>query len=295
MSKKALGRGLNTLLPQRSYQAPVESAPAIAPLDVPVTHLPIAEIVPNPFQPRKRFDLAALNELAQSIRTDGVIQPLVVRKTGPQLHELIAGERRWRASQIAGLTHVPVRILDLPDERMLEVALVENIQREDLNPIEAAQAFQKLSEELGLSHEEIGQRTGKDRATISNFIRLLQLPADIQTFVSEAKLTPGHARALLKLPNADQMRSFALRAIKEQWSVREIEHHTTALVNPQKLPPKPAPPVDPNVRVAIEELERALGTRVRIVEKAKGKGRVEIDYFSADDLDRIYAAIIHET
>jgi ParB family chromosome partitioning protein len=180
----------------------------------------------------------------------------------------------------------------MPDARMLEVALVENIQREDLNPIESAQAFHRLSEELGLSHEEIGQRTGKDRATVSNFIRLLQLPADVQLLVAENKLSPGHARALLKLGDEGRIRDYAAQSIQQDWSVRTLERITTNALDPSAAKTAEHKPQDPNVRAAVEELERALGTRVRIRERGKNKGCLEIDYSSPEELDRIYAAII---
>ncbi len=293
MNKRALGRGLHTLLPNRPQLGaggPIQTAPS-APPSAP-TELPIDSIVPNPFQPRKQFDEQSLQELAQSIRTDGVIQPLVVRKAG-DAYQLIAGERRWRASKIAGLNMVPVHIQAMPDDRMLEVALVENIQREDLNSIEEAVAFQRLSDDLGLSHEEIGQRTGKDRATISNSIRILQLPGDIQDLVAARKLSAGHARALLKVAEVDQVRHLAQRCIQQGWSVRQLEQCTNLHKSAQPAGLKSAPgSQDPNVKAAIEELERVLGTRVRVVESGRGKGRIEIDYYSGEDLDRIYTMIM---
>ncbi len=292
MSKKVLGRGLNTLLPSR-WEEPVPSAPVpVAPSSP--TELPVDRIVPNPFQPRRHFDEAALRELADSIKSDGVIQPVVVRPVGDH-YELIAGERRWRATQLAGLTTVPVRVQDMADDRMLEVALIENIQREDLNPIETARAFQRLSTDLALSHEEIGRRTGKDRVTISNAIRLLQLPEQVHQLIAERKLSAGHARALLKVNDPAMLLQIALQTVQNDWSVRYVEQLTAERVKPASETPKvEAATQDPNVRAAVEELERALGTRVRIVERGKGKGRVEIEYYSADDLDRIYSAIVHE-
>ncbi len=291
MNKKALGRGLNTLLPPRPHapDPPPESPAPAAPIE-----LAIDQIKPNPFQPRKRFDEATLNELAQSIQADGIIQPLVVRKAGGS-YQLIAGERRWRAARLAGLQAVPVHIHEIADERMLEVALIENIQREDLDPIESALAFQRLSAQLGLNQEEIGRRTGKDRATISNAIRLLQLPRDVQDLVAARQLSPGHARALLKLETSEMIRDMARKAIQNEWSVRQLEALTATRSTPEK--PRmdaPAKTPDPNVRAAIDDLERVLGTRVRIVEKARGKGRVEIEYYSQDDLDRIYSAITRD-
>jgi ParB family chromosome partitioning protein len=289
-NKRALGRGLATLLPSRSEPAfDGPSPPSANPVELPVTSL-----VPNPFQPRRHFEPQALSELAQSIRSDGIIQPLVVRRRGEN-YELIAGERRWRAAQLAGLKNVPVYVQETPDDRMLEVALIENIQREDLNPMETAGAFEKLNIDLGLSHEEIGQRTGKDRATVSNFIRLLQLPAAVQDLVAQRKLSPGHARPLLRLTSPEAVIKMAQQIVESEWTVRQVEK-TLAGPAPGKKPSSvPARPVDPNVRAAIDALESALGTRVRIVDNGKGKGRVEIDFFSQDDLDRIYSHIIQTT
>ncbi len=289
-NKRALGRGLSTLLPPRSQPgAEGETPPAANPVE-----LPLDSLVPNPFQPRRHFEHKALSELAQSIQSDGIIQPLVVRRRGDQ-YELIAGERRWRAARLAGLKSVPVFVQETPDDRMLEVALIENIQREDLNPMETAAAFEKLNTDIGLSHEEIGQRTGKDRATVSNFIRLLQLPGPVQDLVAEGKLSPGHARPLLRLNTHEAVIKMAQQIVASEWTVREVEK-ALASPHPGKKPdPTPAKPVDPNVRAAIDELERALGTRVRIVDRGNGKGRVEIDYFSQEDLDRIYSLLVQTT
>jgi ParB family chromosome partitioning protein len=285
-----LGKGLATLLPQRSQPEPErDPLPAANPVE-----LPVIKLVPNPFQPRRHFEPKALAELAQSIKSDGIIQPLVVRRRGEQ-YELIAGERRWRAAQLAGLPNVPVYVQETPDDRMLEVALIENIQREDLNPMETAAAFEKLNDELGLSHEEIGQRTGKDRATVSNFIRLLQLPGPVQEMVAEGKLSPGHARPLLRLNTQEAVLKMAQQIVAGDWTVRQVEKTLAGPAAGKKPEPEPAKPVDPNVRAAIDELERALGTRVRIVDRGKGRGRVEIDYFSQEELDRIYSLIVQTT
>ena len=288
-SKRVLGRGLHTLLPQRAQP---EAAPpeASGPPGNPV-ELPVGSLVPNPFQPRRHFDPQALEELAQSIRSDGVIQPLVVRRNGEK-YELIAGEHRWRAAQLAGLKSVPVYVHDTPDDRMLEVALIENIQREDLNPMETAAAFEKLNEDLGLSHEEIGQRTGKNRTTVANFIRLLQLPDEVQALISEGKLSPGHARPLLRLTSHQAVIALAAQIIQNEWTVRQVEMTLATPAAQVKTEKAATKPIDPNVRAAIDELERSLGTRVRIIERGRGKGRVEIDYFSAEDLDRIYSLIV---
>jgi ParB family chromosome partitioning protein len=276
----------------------MQPTPAPAPENAADGNVMLAEIKsvsPNPNQPRRDFDQEALLELAQSIEREGIIQPIIVRRTGPAAYQIIAGERRWRAAAIAGLTQVPIIVREADDQKVLELAIVENIQREDLNPIELAQAFERMAAELSLSHEEIGQKTGKDRATVTNSIRLLQLPAPVQELVSARKLTPGHARALLKLSTEKAQREIADRCIAEGWSVRQIEEFTkppkesTDEIVARKTNSKP---IDPNVRAAIMELERVLGTRVRIMEKGKGKGLIELEYYSDEDLDRIYTLIV---
>jgi ParB family chromosome partitioning protein len=294
-SRKALGKGLSSLLPGRAA-TPVAAPPPAAPAQPPtVNRLPIDQIEPNPNQPRTVFDPARLQELAASIQANGIIQPLIVRKIGDKYH-LIAGERRWRASRLAGLKEVPIVIADIHDDRLLEVALIENIQREDLNPIEVAVAFEKLSNDLGLSHEEIGKRTGKDRTTITNMLRLLRLPGDVQLLLAEKRLSMGHARAILGLPTEELQREVAEKATAQGLSVRQVEQMVHNMTKAREVKKADTPePVDPNVKAAIGELEAALGTRVRIVEKAPGKGKIEIDYYSQEDLDRIYAVITGES
>jgi len=296
---KALGKGLHALLPTRgNVQTAAAPAPVTAPAaDGNVFFAPIGQVRPTANQPRQKFDEQAMLELAQSIEREGIIQPIIVRRTAPDEYQIIAGERRWRAASIVGLATVPVIVRDADDRKVLELAIVENIQREDLNPIELAIAFERMAAELSLSHEEIGQKTGKDRATVTNSIRLLQLPTDIQDLVSARKLTPGHARALLKLPTEKVQREIAEKCITESWSVRQIEEFTRPPkeATDEIVPPKAQTvnkPQDPNVRAAIAELERVLGTRVRIMEKVKGKGRIELEYYSDDDLDRIYSLIV---
>jgi ParB family chromosome partitioning protein len=299
---RALGKGLHALLPTRGVlpspaaaTEPVQSAPGP---DGNVVLTPIANVRPNPNQPRRDFDEQAMLELAQSVEREGIIQPIIVRRTAPGDYQIIAGERRWRAASLAGLTEVPVIVREADDQKVLELAIVENIQREDLNPIELAIAFERMAAELSLSHEEIGQKTGKDRATVTNSIRLLQLPDKVRELVSTRKLTPGHARALLKLPTEKTQSDLADRCIAEGWSVRQIEEftkppaETTDEIVARKTNPKP---VDPNVRAAITELERVLGTRVRIMTKSKGKGSIELEYYSDEDLDRIYSLIVGTT
>ena len=293
--RKALGKGLSSLLPGRPLQppiaAPVVMATTAAP-EVPAAEpstLQIGKIEINPMQPRAVFEPDRLEDLAQSIRANGIIQPLVVRKVHGH-YQLVAGERRLRAATIAGLTDVPVVVQEIPDERLLEITLIENIQREDLNAIEVALAFEKLSHELNLSHEEIARRTGKDRSTITNLLRLLRLPVEVQGLVGEGKLSMGHARAILGLPEPDQQIEVARKASGNGMSVRAVEQMVQKLTRPVPEPEEP-PAVDPNVKAALQEMERVLGTRVKIVERGVDRGRIEIEYYTADDLDRIYGLI----
>ena len=286
--RKALGKGLHSLLPPRPAAA-VPTASASGP-----AHLPIDQVQPNPNQPRREFDATALGELTQSVSRDGVLQPLLVRRTGHNVYQIIAGERRWRAARAAGLAEVPAIVRDDDDAKTLELSIVENIQREDLNPIELAAAFERMSEELGLSHEEIGQRTGKDRVTVSNAIRLLQLPAAVQSQVTQGQLSAGHGRALLKLGDDTRIKEVAQRAITEGWSVRQMEKFTTEAAEAAGKPPrtpKETPPIDPNVKAAIIDMEAALGTRVRLVPGRTTGGHLEIEYYSEEDLERIYELI----
>ena len=285
--RRALGKGLNSLLPARTQRVdePSPSSEATS-----ITQLAVADIQPNPHQPRTQFEDVKLEELARSIRADGVIQPLIVRRAGTAF-QLIAGERRLRAAKLAGLTQVPVVVQNIPDDKLLEIALIENIQREDLNPVELAEAFQRMSAELHLNHEEIGHRTGKDRVTITNYIRLLQLPDDLRQLVASGALSPGHARAILKIADEDRQRELARRAIRSGWSVRQIEHATSLDGIRRRDKDENAQTPDPNVKAAIAELEHTLGTRVRIIEKRGGKGHIEIEYYTGEDLNRIYELI----
>ena len=291
--RRALGKGLGALLPTRTPQLPSAEPSQGPPPERPSSTIPIDSIDANPIQPRRVFQAERLAELAQSIRANGIIQPLVVRKAGER-YQLVAGERRWRAAKLAGLNQVPAVVQEIPDDHLLEITLIENIQREDLNPIETANAFNSLSTELNLSAEEIGRRTGKDRTTIVNSLRLLNLPADLQQLVSERRLSAGHARCLLSLPTADLQREVAEKAVAQGWSVRQLERTTQKMTEGRQ--PKHADEVetDPNVKAAIEEMSRVLGTKVKIIEKAKQKGRIEIEYYSSEDLDRIYAVIVGE-
>jgi ParB family chromosome partitioning protein len=237
-------------------------------------------------QPRTTFQPDRLAELAQSIRENGVIQPLVVRRIGDKF-QLVAGERRWRASRLAGLKTVPVVVQDFAEKRLMEVALIENIQREDLNPIEVAHAFEKLHKDFSLSHEDIARRTGKDRTTVTNMLRLLRLPGDIQVLLAEHRLSMGHARAILGLSAPDLQIQVAEKAASEGMSVRQVERLVKKMSEPREPKTPEEVQQDPNVRAAVEQLER-----VRIVEKSDQRGRIEIEYYSIEELTRIYELIV---
>ena len=286
--RRALGRGLGALIPTR----PLTAAPAPAPEPRESNLIAIDLIDANPVQPRRIFQADALHQLADSIHEHGIIQPLVVRSRGAR-YQLVAGERRWRAAKLAGLTEVPAVVQEIPDDQLLEITLIENIQREDLNPIELAIALDRMAHELNISQDEIGRRTGKDRSTISNSIRLLQLPHDLQQLVAERRLSAGHARSLLALTDEDMQRKLAEKIVAQGLSVRQVERVTKRLTEPRE--PADTEEFDPNVKAAIAELERVLGTKVRIVEKSDRRGRIEIDYYSPEDLDRIYTVIAGPT
>jgi ParB family chromosome partitioning protein len=283
---RALGKGLAALLAPRPAPQ-ISQAPS---------SLPIDEIAPNPDQPRTVFQSDRLDELASSIRENGIIQPLIVRRHG-QEYQIVAGERRWRAAKLAGLTDVPVVVQDVADPRMLELALIENIQREDLNPIELAHAYERLGSELGLSQEEIGKRTGKDRTSIANIVRLLRLPKAVQQLLAEHRLSKGHGLAILGLPSTNYQIELAEKVVARGLSVRQVEmmvKEATAERPRGGGGPRREDPKDPNVKAAIDEMERALGTRVRIVELTDQRGRIEIEYYSQADLDRLFQHFVGE-
>lgn len=292
-SRKALGKGINALMRERPTalqpQAPASPADAV-PAEASL-YIAIDLIDANPLQPRRIFETERLEELAQSIRANGIIQPLVVRKVGDR-YQLVAGERRWRASKMAGMAQIPAVVRDIPDDRLLEITLIENIQREDLSPIETGVAFTRMARELHLSPEDIGLRTGKDRSTVTNFIRLLQLPEEVQQMIADRQLTAGHGRCLLTIPTAELQTKAAFHALKTNLSVRQLESYTQRMLEGKN--PKTIEEIkqDPNVKAAIQEMQNALGTKVRIQEGARGRGRIEIDYYSQDDLDRIYELIV---
>lgn len=280
MNRKALGRGLGALL----------SSDSTVDLGLEPTEVDVESIIPGPMQPRTHFDEGSLEGLADSIRTHGVVQPLLVRRQGAR-YELIAGERRWRAARLAGLSKVPVVVKDVPDKDLLEIALIENIQRENLNPIEEAQAYRRLIENVGLTQEALAARVGRDRSYITNYLRLLKLPDDLQQLVIDGRLSTGHARTILGLSHVDLQRRVARQVIDGALSVRATEHLVRKAVD--GTPAKTASNVDPNIRAAETKLRRALGTQVRIVQlRGDGKGKVEISFFSNQDLDRIYNLLL---
>ena len=296
--RKALGKGLAALLPTRpgaSAQPMAAETAKRAPRDR--STLPLNDIEPNPMQPRTVFQPERLEELAASIRSSGIIQPLIVRHHGER-YQIVAGERRWRAAKMAGLTDVPVVVQEVADPVMLELALIENIQREDLNPIETAHAFERLARDLRISQEEIGRRTGKDRTTIANLLRLLKLPLEVQHLVAEHRISQGHARAILGLPDAQDQIQLAEKAAAQGLSVRQVEAQVQEMTADRGRPPgsggRKEPAQDPNVRAAADKLQTVLGTRVRIVELSDQRGRIEIEYYSQEELDRLFQQIAGE-
>ena len=273
--RPALGRGLSALIPD----APATAAPSERALEVDVDLLR-----PNRDQPRTAVNDSKIDELARSIRSNGIIQPIVVRKADPG-YEIIAGERRWRASQRAGLLKVPVVVRDIPEERLLAAALIENIQREDLNPIEEAQAYRRLVDEHHLTQDQIADAVGKDRSSVANYLRLLKLPTEVRSNLSAGALSMGHARALLGLSDEGEQLRVAREVVAKTLSVRETE--TIVKKGTQPRAAREEKPTDVHTRAAEEKLRFAMGTRVRIVRKGKG-GRIEIDFQNEDELQRLY-------
>jgi ParB family transcriptional regulator, chromosome partitioning protein len=272
--RPALGRGLSALIPD----APA-APPAAQPMEVDTDLLK-----PNPYQPRTSIDDAGIEELARSVRANGIIQPIVVRKIDGG-YEIVAGERRWRASQRIGLMKVPIVVRNIPDERMLAAALIENLQREDLNPMEEAHAYRRLADEFHLTQEQIAEAVGKDRSSIANVVRLLKLPNEVRENVAAGALSMGHARAILGLQDETAQRHLARDVVTKQLSVRETELLVKKSLEPQAS--RADPQKDVHTRAAEDRLRFALGTRVRILRKRKG-GRIEIDFGSEDELQRIY-------
>lgn len=286
---RRLGRGLEALLgPVSREQAEAQGA---------LRELPVTQVKPNPFQPRRSFDETALAELAASIKASGLLQPLVVRANGTA-YELIAGERRWRAVQQLGWATVPAVVKEADDRALLTLALIENLQRDDLTPIDEAAGYQRLMEEFALPQAEVARLVGKDRSTVSNSLRLLKLPPDVQTMLEQRELTEGHARALLALADATEIVRLAKEAAEQGWSVRETE----ARVRGETLQPGPRGRVrraKPPARTATAEIRRVedalrqrLGTDVRVTARRKGRGFVTLSYYSNDDLARLLELIL---
>lgn len=293
LKKRALGRGLNAILesPETDITSRDISGSYVAGA---IANIPIDHIDNNPFQPREEFDEEALQELAESITEQGIIQPITVRKMGYDKYQLISGERRLRASRLAGLTHVPAYIRVANDEQMLEWALIENIQRESLNALEIAISYNRLLEECDLTQDELSKRVGKNRATVSNYIRLLKLPAEIQAALRDATLSMGHARALINVDLADQQLLIARKVISEGLSVREAEKLVKQLgeIPLPKAKGKPAPISIPDpLETKRATLQSKLNTKVELKRNARGKGSLNISFRSDADLEKILSAI----
>ncbi len=283
MTRRALGRGLNALLSDKSTTSSEE-----------FTEIEIDLVEPNHLQPRTYFDEAQLEELAQSIKLNGVVQPILARRITGGRYQLVTGERRWRAAQQAGVKRIPAIIREIPDEKMLELALIENIQRQELNAIEEAHAYKKLIDTLGLTQEAVAQRVGRDRTFITNYLRLLRLPQDIQLLVEVNKISMGHARALLGVDDSEIQRKIARNIVERELSVRETERVVKQTINgiisntnkSQKIT------FDANLRAAEDKLRRRLGTKVRVLPNTKGKGgKIELHYYNDDDLNRLYEVL----
>jgi len=283
MTRKPLGRGLNALMPSATEQSSDEE----------LREVDIDLIQPSPQQPRTRFSDERLEELAQSIQNNGVIQPVLLRSRSTGF-ELIAGERRWLAARKAGLRKIPAIVREIPDDRVLELALVENIQRQELNPIEEANAYLRLQQALGITQEDLAQRLGKDRSSVTNCLRLLRLPPDLQLLVEEEKVSMGHARCLLGLDTPDSQRSWARKVIERRMSVRELERALQQARNLESGARKAASPrrVDPNLKAAEDRLRRRFGTQVKILAGPKGGGKIELNYYDEKDLDRLYEILM---
>jgi ParB family chromosome partitioning protein len=273
--KKGLGRGLDALIPALDIHE-----------DDKVVEIPLGKLRPNPYQPRKTFDEKGISELAASIKEHGVITPIIVREV-LKGYEIIAGERRWRASQMNNLATIPAVIRKFTDQQVMEIALIENLQREDLNAMEIAMAYQSLIETFSLTQEELSAKVGKSRSHIANFLRLLQLPEEVKQYVSRGTLSMGHARAIVGLKNHGLMKEVAAQTIKNEWSVRELEDYIQKLEQPEKKSRKPKPQkTDPYIRQLEETLREQFRTKVSIKHN-KNKGKIELLYYSREDLERL--------
>lgn len=277
MARRRLGRGLDGLLPAAPPPSERPSKNSAA----------IEELHPGRMQPRVRMDAEALAELAASIREHGVLEPILVRKRPAGGFEIIAGERRWRAAQQAGLKEVPIFLHELDDEAAFEAALVENLQREDLNPMETARAFQRLVDDFGYTQETIATKVGKERSTIANALRLLKLPEEVANLIEDGELSEGHGRALLSAPSVSTMKKLARSAVSKGWSVREAERQARRAARGDGGPKKKTAAKSANVRDLEQRLSRALGSTTTIHESGKERGQIRINYASFDELDRL--------
>ncbi len=292
--RKVLGRGLETLLPPRHLpHAPVAVPAPAAPgpaKDDDVRHIPIDQLERNPYQTRSAtMDPASIAELAASIKAVGILQPIVVRPIAGGHYQIIAGERRWEASRQAGLAAIPALIRHVSNEQAMEMTIIENLLREDLNPVEQARAFERLGRDFGLTQDQMAIRVGKDRASIANFMRLLKLPPSVQSLLERDEISLSHAKLLLTLPTPGEMERLALRIVDEGLSVRYTQDTVDALVHPVPKEIKERV-VEANVRHAENVLQQTLGVRVQINDR-QGKGKIVIEYHSLDDYDRILAAL----
>ena len=296
--RRALGKGLDSLLPRvQPHSTPTPAAPP-APSELETgkpRDIPVEEIDRNPYQTRTQIDESELAELAASIMANGVVQPILLRPQANGRFQLIAGERRWRASQLAGKKTIPAILRQVSDEQALEITIVENLQRADLNPMEQARAFERLSREFHMTQEQIASRTGKDRVSVSHFMRLLSLPESIQKLVGSSQLSFGHAKALLGLRLHPDLEKTAQRVANLSLSVRQTETLVQGMLNPEKekKEAKPEPAVDPNVKEVEEQLQRALGLKVHIEDK-NGRGRVIIEYSNLTDFDGLLEQLAAE-
>jgi ParB family chromosome partitioning protein len=275
--RRALGRGLSALIPEPEVPAPA-----------PVGEIPLSALDPNPLQPRGAMDAGRLAELAASVRESGIVQPILVRRRGER-YQIIAGERRFRAAQAAGLSTVPVTVRDVDDEHLLELALVENIQREELNAIEEAQAFHRLQDEFQLTQEEIARRVGRDRTTVANALRLLRLPRELRDMVAASRLDAGHARALLALERAEDQLALGRETARRGLSVREVERRVAHLRAPRAAGGRPRK--DANTRAAEERLRAALGARVEIARRGRG-GQIRVQFTGEAELNRLFELMV---
>jgi len=282
MQRKALGKGLSALIPDKPIRTPLPEGSG-------VQEIPVQNIFPNPNQPRKDFNPDGMDDLVRSVESRGLIQPVLVRE-GKGGFELIAGERRWRAAKKAGILSIPALVRKVSDQDSLEIALIENLQREDLNPMESAEAYERLMNKFKLTQEEISRRVGKQRSTITNILRLLSLPPELKDYVRKDKLTVGHAKAALSLPKKAQQIAAGREIIKKGLSVREAEQLSRKIIQSRKKGGETRKKRDIHLNAVEEELKKALGTKVRIRD-SKGRGKIEIEYYTKKERERLISIL----